>query len=73
MKKFVLVWIFISLTVGFNPRLSRLGVDYGPRKIGIASSNMFGFIQPVRTIKNTGNLTGLLEYMYLLFSPSHVV
>ena len=41
---------------GFDPFISRLAVDYGPRLIGVAAS--FGRnIQPLITIPHCGNLT----------------
>lgn len=50
----------ISLQVGefsrFKPRLS---IDYGPNIIGIAGSDILGYIRPRQTISNGGNLTAL--------------
>ncbi len=45
----------------FMHKCVRIGVDYGPRLIGIAYSDFFGVVHPYTTIRNTGNLTQISE------------
>jgi RNase H-fold protein (predicted Holliday junction resolvase) len=41
----------------FDPKRARLSIDYGPRLIGVATSDYFGCVQPRSTLQHTGNLT----------------
>lgn len=45
----------------FVHKCVRVGVDYGPRLIGLAYSDYFGKVYPHATIRNTGNLTKISE------------
>lgn len=47
--------------VHFLHKCVRVGVDYGPRLIGIAYSDFFGGVHPYTTVRNTGNLTRISE------------
>lgn len=52
-------FIFLVSSVSafsFNIRRPRLAIDYGPRIIGVATSNIFGRVEPHGTMKNSGNL-----------------
>jgi RNase H-fold protein (predicted Holliday junction resolvase) len=44
----------------FQINVNRLGIDYAPRWIGIAYS-AHGFIQPYKTIRNTGDLVAVAK------------
>jgi putative transcription antitermination factor YqgF len=44
----------------------RIGIDYGPRIIGLAISDPFGIIYPCKTIKNDGNLTDISMFVLKL-------
>lgn len=46
-----------SLSVKYNPNSIKLGIDYGPRLIGIAISDRLGKVHPLLTLPNTRNLT----------------
>lgn len=48
--------LLLSLCCSFEYRRMRIGVDYGPRLIGLAYSDLFGQTHPIQTIKNTGDL-----------------
>lgn len=50
-----------SCRAWFVERRVRIGVDYGPRLIGIAYSDYFGAVTPYTTIRNNGNLTYISE------------
>lgn len=45
----------------FQLNRARISIDYGPRLIGIAKSNILGSVEPHATVKNTGNLTQLSQ------------
>ena len=47
------------LKSSFDINRVRLGIDYGPRIIGIAVSNLFGIVKPYGVINNNGNLTDI--------------
>lgn len=58
----VLIWDGIHcLTNSFAARRVRIGVDYGPRYIGIAYSDYFGVVHPYTTVRNTGDLSQISE------------
>lgn len=48
--------VLISTSSVFQPVRVRIGIDYGPRLIGIAISNPFGVVTPHSTIQNNGDL-----------------
>jgi RNase H-fold protein (predicted Holliday junction resolvase) len=48
----------------YKPGAVRIGVDYGPRLIGLAISDYFGKAKPLYTIKNTCNLTEVASRIY---------
>jgi RNase H-fold protein (predicted Holliday junction resolvase) len=50
---------FSQVATDFQVNRVRIGVDYGPRLIGIAISGPFGSVRPYQTVSNTGNLTAL--------------
>lgn len=43
----------------FDRELVRIGVDYGPNLIGLASTNILGIVTPITTISNQANQTTL--------------
>jgi RNase H-fold protein (predicted Holliday junction resolvase) len=43
----------------FDREIIRIGVDYGPNLIGIASTNMLGIVTPIATISNQANQSTL--------------
>ncbi|RYY80984.1 pre-16S rRNA-processing nuclease YqgF [archaeon] len=51
------IWMLIlTLCHPFEHRRMRVGVDYGPRLIGLAYSDLFGQLHPIQTLRNTGDL-----------------
>lgn len=48
-----------SNLASFDRNKVRLAIDYGPRNIGLAYSNVLGQIRPYQTIPNTRNLTSI--------------
>ena len=57
LQSFVFIILVKSLSVKYNPNSIKLGIDYGPRLIGIAVSDRLGRVHPLLTIPNTRNLT----------------
>lgn len=63
---FLVVLVFLSFLTAythsfsslnpFDPSKARIAIDYGPRLIGIASSDILMHVQPKITIANTGDL-----------------
>jgi len=51
----------------FEKGRARVGIDYGPRIIGLAHSDLFGLVHPYGTIRNNGNLT-YISYEILNFA-----
>ena len=43
----------------FDANKPRLAIDYGPRLVGLASSDMLGCVRPYVTVKNGGDLVAL--------------
>jgi putative transcription antitermination factor YqgF len=43
----------------YEPYRARVAVDYGPRLVGVASSDFFGNILPICTLSNDGNTVNL--------------
>ena len=43
----------------FQAFRARVAVDYGPRAVGVATSDPFGNVQPVCTLENTGDMCAL--------------
>lgn len=60
----LLYTIFIAETVFIAKRV-RIGIDYGPRLIGLAYSDYFGQIKPYLTIPNHGNLISISKEVLL--------
>lgn len=54
---FILVCLLIRFCNGFHPYSTRLSIDYGPKQIGIAYSNILGQVNPITTIQNDRNQT----------------
>ena len=48
-----------ALSIPFESRRARIAIDYGPRAIGVASSDPFGNILPLCTLENDGDLCGI--------------
>eukprot|EP01036_Dinobryon_divergens_P027931 gene27931-36795_t len=52
----------------FERSRTRISIDYGPRIIGLAHSDLFGAVHPYGTIRNGGNLTNIcyqiLDYAF---------
>lgn len=57
LQSFVFIILVKSLSVKYNPNSIKLGIDYGPRLIGIAVSDRLGKVHPLLTLPNTRNLT----------------
>lgn len=55
----MMVMVVIGLALAFDPCLPRLSVDYAPRKIGLASSDILGQVRGLQTIQHPGNLVQL--------------
>ena len=51
--------IVTALSTPFEPRRARIAIDYGPRAIGVASSDPFGNVLPLCTLENDGDLCGI--------------
>ena len=49
----------MPIAYSFETRRVRVGVDYGPRTIGVARSDIIGLIEPYGAIPNTSNLTDI--------------
>ena len=47
--------------VGFETGRPRIALDYGPRLIGLASSDIFGAVNPLCTLDNDGDLVHLSQ------------
>ena len=62
----LLVWIFGGGNLfAFEMKRVRIGVDYGPRFIGIAYSDIFGQVHPLyKVIHNRNNLTEISEQIF---------
>lgn len=45
--------------LAFDASLPRLAIDYGPRLIGLASSDILGCVRPYAAVKNCGDLVAL--------------
>jgi putative Holliday junction resolvase len=58
-QQLLLFLINFKFCFGFDRNIPRLGIDYGPRLIGIAISNRLGLITPLTTIQNERNLTAI--------------
>ena len=50
----------------FNARRNRIGVDYGPRFIGVAYADFFGNVNTHSMISNNGNLTKISEELFTI-------
>ncbi len=60
---------FLCITqcmLSFELRRVRIGVDYGPRFIGVAYSDIFGEVHPLFVIHNKNNLTMISDQIFRL-------
>ena len=55
----IVLMIVTALSTPFESRRARIAIDYGPRAIGVASSDPFGNILPLCTLENDGDLCGI--------------
>jgi RNase H-fold protein (predicted Holliday junction resolvase) len=75
------LWLAVLATyvcdaLEFKPRVGRLSVDYGPRKIGIAHANYLGVVQPYGVIANKGKLSEIAKRVVDLarqFSAAEII
>ncbi len=51
--------LLVALTSSFETGRPRIALDYGPRLIGLACSDMFGVVKPLCTLSNNGDLVEL--------------
>lgn len=65
MVRIVYLCLAIVAEARFVPKRVRIGVDYGPRLIGLAYSDYFGLVKPYLTITNNGNLISISKKVLL--------
>jgi RNase H-fold protein (predicted Holliday junction resolvase) len=57
-------WNKFAPNNGFEVKRVRIGIDYGPRFIGLAYSDYFGTVRPMyKVLHNRNNLTSLATYI----------
>lgn len=56
------LWLWLLCAVGgFESGRPRISLDYGPRLVGLASSDIFGSVNPLCTLNNDGDLVQLSQ------------